>query len=254
MKILIPIQVVPDPVEEIVINNQKSGFELEEISWILNEFDDHAIEEAILLKEKYGAELVVVAAGGELAEEGLFSAAAKGADRLIKLNLDFRDQPVNNHALARTFAMIIREEKPDLVMTGVSNPNGFDGPLGALLAEQMDASYIGYISDVKIAGSSVLVLKDLPGGVKIRLESELPVVLGISSAHEPPRYVPISKVRQAMKTTLVEEMDAEVDLSGGMACDRMYVPEVAGRAEILTGDLKEIADGIAKIIKGQELI
>lgn len=254
MKILIPVQVVPDPVEEIVINRKGSGFELEELAWILNEFDDHAIEEGILLKEKHGAEVVIVAAGGEPAEDGLFAAAAKGADRLIKLNLDFRDGEVNNHALAKAFFNVINDEKPDLVLTGVSNPNGFDGPLGALLAELMKTAYIGYISGVKIAENNVHVLKDLPDGVKIKLEVELPVVLGISSAQQPPRYVPISKVRQAMKTTPVEEVDAELDLTGGLPSDRMYVPEVAGKAEILTGDLKEIADGIAKIIKGQELI
>ena len=254
MKILIPVQVVPDRVEEIVINKQKTGFELGDIAWILNEFDDHAIEEGILLKEKYGAEVVVIAAGGELAEDGLFTAAAKGADRLIKINLDFRDNLVNNHALAKVFFEVIKEEKPDLVLTGVSNPNGFDGSIGALLAEHMGVAYIGYVSGTEIAGNSIVALKDYPGGVKAKLEAELPVVLGISSAHEPPRYVPISKVRQAMKTSSLEEKEAELDLTGGLSSDRMYEPEVAGKAEMLNGNLKDIADRIAEIIKSQGLI
>lgn len=254
MKILIPIQVVPDPVEEIVINKQGSSFDLAEIAWILNEFDDHAIEEGILLKEKFGAEVVIVAAGGEPAENGLFAAAAKGADRLIKLSMDFRDNEVNNHALAKAFFTVIDEEKPDLVLTGVSNPNGFDGTIGALLAEQMGAPYVGYVSGVEITGHTIVALKDYPGGVKAKLEAELPVVLGISSAHEPPRYVPISKVRQAMKTTPVEELDVELDLAGGLSSERMYTPEVTGKAEVLSGNLKEIADRIAEIIKSQGLI
>jgi electron transfer flavoprotein beta subunit len=254
VKILIPIQVVPDPVEEIVINKTGSNFDLAEIAWILNEFDDHAIEEGILLKEKFGAEVLIVAAGGEPAEDGLFAAAAKGADRLIKLSMDFRDNEVNNHALAKAFFTVIDAEKPDLVLTGVSNPNGFDGPLGALLAEQMGVPYVGYVSGVEVTGSTVVAFKDYPGGVKAKLEVELPVVLGISSAHEPPRYVPISKVRQAMKTTPVEDLDVEVDLAGGLSSDRMYTPEVTGRAEMLTGNLKEIADRIAEIIKSQGLI
>ncbi len=254
MKIVIPVQVVPDRVEEIVINKQKSGFELEEIAWILNEFDDHAIEEGILLKEKNGAEVVVVAAGGELAEDGLFTAAAKGADRLIKVNIDFTTDCVNNHALARAFHSILQEEHADLVLTGVSNPNGFDGSVGVLLAEHLGVPYIGYVSGVEIAGNKAMVLKDFPGGIKTLLEVDLPAVLGISSAHEPPRYVPISKVRQAMKTSSLEEVDAELDLTGGLVSDQMYEPETGGGAEMLNGNLKDIADRIAEVIKSHGLI
>ncbi|KAF0111967.1 MAG: electron transfer flavoprotein beta subunit [Chloroflexi bacterium] len=254
MKIVIPIQLVPDRVEEIVINKEKDGFDLEEIAWILNEFDDHAVEQGIILKEKTGVEVVVVAAGGEKSDEALFTAAAKGADRLIRVNVDFSTEKVNNHALAKIFQTIIMEEKPDLILTGVSNHNGFDGAIGALLAEYLGMPYIGYISGVDIEGMSALVLKDYPGGIKAKMEVALPAVLGISSSEKPPRYVPISKVRQAMKTGSVQEKDGDIDLAGGLIIDRMYEPEVSGRAEILSGSLKDIADRIAEIVKSQGLI
>ena len=254
MKIVIPLQLVPDGVEEIVINKEKNGFELEEIVWILNEFDDHAIEQGIILKEKTGAEVVVVAVGGELADDALFTAAAKGADRLIRVNVDFASEDVNNHALARIFKTIIEEEKPDLILTGVSNNNGFDGAMGALLAEYLGMPYIGYVSGINIEKMSAFVLKDFPGGVKVKYEAVIPAVLGISSSEKPPRYVPISKVRQAMKTSSLEEKDGNLELSGGLKIDRMYEPEVSGRAEILSGSLKDIADHIVEIIKSQGLI
>lgn len=254
MKIVIPIQVVPDRVEEIVINAKKNGYELEEIAWILNEFDEHAVEQGILLKEKNGVEVVVVAAGGELADDGLFTAAAKGADRLVRVNIDFSTEEINNHALARIYKKIIEEEKPDLVLTGVSNHNGYDGVLGALMAEYLGYSYVGYVSGVEMGETSATVLKDFPGGVKAKLEVKFPAVLGISSSESAPRYVPISKVRQAMKTSSVEDMDGEIDLSGGLKIDRMYEPEVSGRAEILSGNLKDIADRIVEIVKSKGLI
>src|SRR5512139_3325936 len=103
MKIIVPVQLVPDRVEEIVINKQQNGFELGDMVWMLNEFDDHAIEQAILLKEKGGGDVTVLAAGGESADDSLFTAAAKGADRLVRVNVDFSLDPINNHALARLF-------------------------------------------------------------------------------------------------------------------------------------------------------
>ena len=254
MKIAVTTQIVPDPIEEIVINAQKNGFELEEIAWILNEFDDHAIEEAILLKEEIGAEVVVIAAGGEPAEEGLFTAAAKGADRLVKMDVDFSSELVDNHSLARLFASVLAEEKPDLVLTGVSNPNGFDGPVGSLLAAHLGIPYIGYVSKVEISDNKAIVYKDYPGGVRSKLEADLPMVLGISSAHEPPRYVPISKVRQAMKTATLEEADVAMEPSSGLTISEMYEPETSGHAEMINGNLKDIADQIVSIIKSQGLV
>ena len=104
MNIIVPIKLVPDLVEELKVDDHGLSLDLDWLRLRINEFDDHAIEEGILLKEKFGAEVVVIAAGGELAEDGLFTAAAKGADRLIRLNLDFRESYVNNHALAKAFS------------------------------------------------------------------------------------------------------------------------------------------------------
>jgi electron transfer flavoprotein beta subunit len=249
MKIVIPIQVVPDSVEEIIINDGENGFDLEEIAWIINEFDDHAIEQGIILKEKIEAEVVVAAVGGEFADDGLFTAAAKGADRLIRINVDLASDEINNHALARIFKTLIEEEQPDLILTGVSNYNGFDGAMGALLAEYLGMPYVGYVSGIDVEGASASILKDYPGGVKMKYKAELPVVIGISSSENPPRYVPISKIRQAMKISSVEDQDGDLDLSGGLNINRMYEPEKGGRAEMLSGDLKDIADRIVEIIK-----
>jgi len=254
MKIVIPIQLVPDRVEEIIINKEGNGFDLGEMVWMLNEFDDHAVEQGILLKEKLNCEVVVLAVGGELADDALFAAAAKGADRLVRLNIDNAVEPINNHALARVFGVLIKAENPDLVLTGVSNYNSFDGCLGPMLAEFLGIPYMGYISSVDVSASGVTFLKDQPGGIKVKYEASFPIVLGISSSEKPPRYVPVSKIRQVMRTSSIEEANGEVDLIGGLKITRMYEPEKSGKIEMFTGNPKDVADEIAKIIKSQGLI
>jgi electron transfer flavoprotein beta subunit len=254
MKIIVPIQLVPDLVEEIEINEDGTGFDLEYMAWIINEFDDHAIEQAILIKEKIGAEVIVIGPDWDEIDDTLYTASAKGADRLIKVSADYEEEGLTNHALARIFKPIIEAEKPDLILTGVSNHNGMDGVLGALLAENLGIPYVGYISGVDVSGSKAAVLKDYPGGLKASIEASLPVVLGISSSESPPRYVPISKVRQAMKTSEIEEQEGELDSSGALHTDSMYEPEAAEKAEMLEGDLDDIVDRIVAIIKGEGLI
>jgi electron transfer flavoprotein beta subunit len=253
MKIVVPIQLVPDLVEELEISPDGTSFDYENLVWIINEFDDHAIEQAILIKEKTGAEVTILAPDMEDIDDPLFTAAAKGADKLLKIAADF-DNGVNNHALSKLFAPTLRSLQPDLILTGVSNHDGLDGSLGPLMAHQLGLPYIGYVSSVAVAGDKATVHKDFPGGLKARLEVKLPAVLGIASSETPPRYVPVSKVRQSMKTSQIDELEGEMDLSGVAAIDKMYEPEAAEKAEMITGDIADISNRLVQILKEQGLI
>ncbi|MBI9044375.1 MAG: hypothetical protein JEZ06_07805 [Anaerolineaceae bacterium] len=253
MKIVVPILLVPDLVEDLVINDDGTALDFDEIAWIINELDDHAIEQGLLIKDASGAELTVIAPDLENSDDVLYAASAKGADKLMKIASDFEDG-FNNHAVARLLLPFIKDEEPDLVLTGVQSHNGFDGPIGAALAELMGLPYIGYVSGVRLEGSKAIVQKDYPGGLKSEIEVSLPVVLGIQSAEEIPRYVPFSKVRQAMKSADIQEEDGDLDLSGGPEVERVYEPEVAEKATMIEGNAEEIAEKLVVIFKEQGLL
>ncbi|MEJ5203514.1 MAG: hypothetical protein WHV66_14920, partial [Anaerolineales bacterium] len=106
MNILVLIQMVPDLVEELVLDRDGVHLDPFSIHWVINEFDDYAVEQAVLLKERLGARVSVAAPAMEGVDDVLFTAAAKGADILIKLNGDF-EADFNNHSLARQFLPLI---------------------------------------------------------------------------------------------------------------------------------------------------
>jgi electron transfer flavoprotein alpha/beta subunit len=82
------------------------------------------------------------------------------------------------------------------------------------------------------------------------MEVTLPAVLGIQASEQPPRYVAVSKVRQAMKTATIEEQDvAEMDPNGGLAVSRMFPPETAERATMIEGSEEEIAARLVELFK-----
>jgi electron transfer flavoprotein beta subunit len=216
---------------------------------IINEFDDHAIEQAILLKERDGAHVTVVAINQEGIDEVLFTAAAKEADRLVKLVGNF-EEGLNSHALARVFAEAIKGLAPDLILTGVQAHTNMDGAVGSLLASLLDMPYVGYIAGVNAAGGKVVAKKEYPGGLIGEMEVTLPAVLGIQASEQPPRYVAVSKVRQVMKTATIEEQDvAALDPSGGLAVGRMFRPEMADRATMIEGSEEEIAAKLVELFK-----
>jgi electron transfer flavoprotein beta subunit len=249
MNIIVLAKLVPDLVEELEIDDNGTSLDMTWLRLIINELDDHAIEQAILIKERTSADVIIVAPDIEGVDDILFTAAAKGADRLIKISGDY-ETGVNNHALARVLTKVINDLEPDLILTGVEAHEDLDGSIGPLLAGYLDLPYIGYVAGFELSDEIVLASKEYPGGLSAQMEVALPVVLGIQVAEEPPRYVPVSKVRQAMKTATIEEIEAgEFNLVGGPTIDRMYQPKVGEGAEILEGDLDDVADKLIDILK-----
>jgi len=249
MNIVVPVRLVPDLVEELEIDESGTALDTTWLRLIINEFDDHAIEQAILLKEGSGGQVMIVALDTEGIDDLLYAAAAKGADRLIKLTGAF-EEGVNNHALARALATTVTPLQPDLVLTGVQGHNDLDGQVGPLLAAYLNMPYVGYVAGVTVSDGKAIVRKEYPGGLIAEMEVTLPAVLGIQAAAEPPRYVAISKIRQMMKTATIEEQDAaELDTSGGPVVSRLFQPEVGERATMIEGDEGEIAAKLIEILK-----
>jgi electron transfer flavoprotein beta subunit len=249
MNITVLVKLVPDLVEELTIDSSGKALDTSFLRLIINEFDDHAIEQGILLKERGGGQVTIVAPDIEGVDDVLFTAAAKGADHLVKLKGDF-SSGVNNHALARAFSAIVKGLQPNLVLTGVQANNDIDGSVGSLLAGYLDMPYVGYISGITIDGAKLKVRKEYPGGLIAEMDVTQPAVLGIQAAEQPPRYVAVSKVRQMMKTTTIEEQSAPaLDLSGGPTVGRMFQPEATGRATMITGNAEEVSTKLVSLFK-----
>ena len=248
MKIAVPVKFVPDLVEELTIDQSGTALDTAWLRLIVSEFDDHAVEQAILIKEHVGGQVMVLTIEAEGSEDFLFTAAAKGADQLVKFSGDF--SKVNNHALARVYADLLKGSQPDLVLTGVQAHNDLDGPIGPLLAEYLGLPYVGYVSGITVAGDRVVVRKEYSGGLVAEMEVKLPAVLGIQASEQPPRYVAYSKIRQVMGTAKIEERSAPgLDTGGGIEVGRMFQPEVAERAIMLDGAVDQIADKLVSIFK-----
>jgi electron transfer flavoprotein beta subunit len=234
MNIVVLIKLVPDLVEELEIDESGKALDTTFMRLIINEPDEHALEQAILLKEREGGSVTVLGPSIEDMDGILFTAAAKGSDRQIKLVNGFEVNS-NNHALARAFASAIGELQPDLILTGVQAHNDLDGALGPLVAEYLGMPYTGYVAGV-------------PGGLIGEMEISTPAVLGIQSAEQPPRYVAISKVRRAMKTATIDDQPTPALFdSGGPIVSQMFKPQVGERAEMIEGDTDQIASKLVEL-------
>ena len=248
MKIVVPVKLTPDLVEDLSIDASGKALDLTWMRLIINELGNHAIEQAILLKEMLGGEVIVIAPDLEGSEDILFTAAAAGADRLIRIG--GLGEAFSNHHLALACLPVIAELEPDLILTGVQAPDDLDGQIGPILAEQLGMPYVGYIAGMVSENGSLVVKKEFAGGLVAEMRVNLPAVIGIQAAESPPRYIAFSRVRQARSTFTIEDVDvAPTDTRAELVVTRMYKPEVTARAEFLTGSADEISDQVIGILK-----
>ena len=250
MNIVVPIKQVPDLVEELEIDSSGKDLDREWLKFKVNEFDDHALEEALLLKEDSGGSVTAIALDGADIDKALYAAAAKGADRVVKIT--GIEGNISNHEAAKAFANVISGMNADLVFTGVQSVEDRDGQLGVLLAHYLNIPHISVVTGVSAGTGGVTVSKEYGGGMVAEFEAATPVVLGIQAARETPRYVPVAKVRRAMRSTDLEEMPAgDIGVSAGSSVSRMFKPESGGGAEMISGSAEEVAAKLADIIKGK---
>jgi len=147
----------------------------------LNEFDEHALEEALLLKEEHGGTVTVIAFEGDDTDKVLYTAIAKGADRAVKITNDL-PPGTPNHVLAKALASVLSGMEYDLVLTGVQAADDRDGQLGVLLANYLDVPHVSVVSGVAPSNGAVTVQKEYAGGVMAEFEVDLPAVLGVQAA------------------------------------------------------------------------
>ncbi|MFQ5628166.1 MAG: electron transfer flavoprotein subunit beta/FixA family protein [bacterium] len=251
MNIIVPIKLVPDLVEELEINDDGTDLDRDFISYKINEFDDHALEEALQLKNELDANVTVIALDSEETDKVLFTALAKGADEAVKITGDL-ETGVSSHALAKAMANAIKNMEYDLILTGVQAADDRDGQLGVLLAHALGVPHVSVVSDVSVSGSTATVHKEYAGGVMAKFEVDLPAVLGIQAARQTPRYAPVSRVRQIMRQEELEEVEAQgVEVNVGSSVRKMFAPEAGAGAEMLEGSAEEIADKVIEIMKNK---
>lgn len=255
MNIVVPIKFVPDLVEELEIDPSGVALDRTYMRLIPSEQDEHALEQALLLKERYGGNLTVVTLDTGDVDETLFTAIAKGADRVVKVLGEGFAEGVNNHAASSVLQAALEGIPFDLILTGTQAADDLDGSTGPLLAARLGLPFVGYVTGVKQEGGGVVARKEYPGGLVAEMEVALPAVLGIQAAENPPRYVVTSLVMAAMKTAKIEEVEAgEADSSGAAEVARMYLPEPSERAEMIEGNVDHVADVLVTLLRERGLL
>ena len=136
MNIAVALRLMPNIGDELEVDDSGADIDRDLVEMVVNEFDEQALEEAVLIKEATGATVTAIALEGDGADQALRVAYARGADRVVSVDAG-EIEPYDTRAVALAFAQAVRELSPDLVLTGVQTPYDVFGQTAPYLAAEL---------------------------------------------------------------------------------------------------------------------
>ena len=211
-------------------------------SFELNEPDAYALEEALRLKEKHGGEVVVCCAGPARAAQVIREALARGADRAIHVEYaDGTDTAgLDAASVAGMLASAARDEKFDLVLTGLQSDDQGFGQVGVILAEALGMPHATIIMEVQASEGSLRVKRELEGGWFQWLTIPLPALLTIQSGINQLRYATLKGIMASKKKEIRKVAPAAAPAATQRIL-RVYVPEKAKETQMISGSAADAA-------------
>ena len=251
MKIFATVKRVPDPETSIKVKPDGSGIVTDNIKWVVNPFDEIAVEESLRIREKVaGSEVVLVSVGSKVVQEQLRTGLAMGADRAILVVSDDNLEPL---AVARVLAKIVETEKPDLVILGKQAIDDDSNAVGQMLAELLGWPQATFASKLELSGDqkSATVMREVDGGLET-LSFPLPAIVTADLRLNEPRYASLPGIMKARKKELKEipVADLGVDVAPKVKLVKMDPPpkRQAGKKVESVDQLVNLLHTEAKVI------
>eukprot|EP01037_Dinobryon_pediforme_P010644 gene10644-10715_t len=242
---------MPDPASELELTDDGRNIDREWLDFQLNDFDDQALEDAILLKEANGAHVTVVALG-EGANRVLQMAVARGANHVIALQ-NTEGEMISSRDVATTIAAMARTYSADLVLCGVQSAEDIFGQLAPYVGALLDWPHISGTNKIAAIDAGLHVTQERGSGVSVTYQVALPAVLGVQTASKAPRYVSGSKLREASKTPIGRAERAESGFATSARVIELQLPAAGGSGESLGSNAEKVADRLLDILSARGL-
>ncbi len=262
MDMIVCIKRVPETAEaEIKIDPSGRDIVREGLVFTINEADNYALEEALLIKERVGGTVAVITMGPKESVDTLRMGRAKGADTAVRL-----DDPafVESDGLvtARILASAMKDMKYDLILTGCMASDDWFSQVGPALAEILGIPHATMVTKVELEEGKTRVSRELEGGLLEVLDIQLPAVLTIQTGINEPRYASIMGIAKASKKEIglkglgdLGLKEEEVGKAGSKTCiEKLTLPVQEKMAELIPGPPDEAAGALSAILKERGLV
>jgi electron transfer flavoprotein beta subunit len=250
MNIFVMIKRTFDTEEKIIIKDGKVSED--GATFIINPYDEYAIEEALKLRENHGGIVTVVTIGDEDAEKELRAALAIGADKGVLIN-DEDVEEGDQFSTSTILAAYLKDKEVDIVLAGNVTVDGASGQVGPRLAEELGISAVTMITKLTVDGIKATIERDLEGDLEI-VETSLPLLVTCQQGLNEPRYPSLPGIMKAKKKPL-EKLDLadldldEEDVQAKINSVELFLPPVKKAGKVLKGDLNQQVNELILLLR-----
>ena len=244
MKIAVCVKQVVTREWPLRVDEVRTWVQDRDASFEMNEPDAYALEEALRLKERHGGEVVVCSAGPARTAQVVREALARGADRAIRVEGDGL-AAADAAMVAEALAGAVRDERFDLVLTGLQSDDQGFAQTGVVLAELLGIPHATIIMEVQVADGRLRVKRELEGGWFQWVSMPTPALLTIQSGINQLRYATLKGI-MAAKRKEVRVVEAAADLAPRQEILEIRVPEKTKQTRMIDGSP---ADAAAELVK-----
>ena len=248
MKIIVLMKQVASKDAILRINKSETWIEESDLSFEVSESDGYALEEALRVREKLTGEVVVCSMGPARVKSVIKDALARGADRAIHVTGDNLGN-LSPYAAASALAEAIRDEKPDLILTGLQSDDFGYGQTGVILAEILGLPHATIVIELDASGDNLRVKRELESGWYQWYSMPLPALLTIQSGISQIRYATLKGIMAAKKKEIKEISPASeiVERPNHQKIQKIYLPQKSKQTQLLgDGDAKAGAVALAE--------
>jgi len=227
MKIAVCVSRAPDTATKVKVSSDGLSIDPTGVTYIINPYDEFAVEEALKTKEKLGddSEVVAISVGTDKSKETIRKALAMGVDRGVLLK---DDNPRDSVAVAKALSEEIKAQGCELVFCGKQSVDYDNTITGQLVAEMLGYSCIPVIVEFKLEGNKITAEREIEGGREI-VETELPTVVTAQKGLNEPRYASLKGIMTAKKKTIEEKPAADAESLTEILKMHLPPPKQAGR-------------------------
>ena len=248
MNIIVLMKQVANKDAILRINKESTWIEETDLSFEVSESDGYALEEGLRVREKLGGEVVVCSMGPQRVKSVIKDALARGADRAIHVVGDNLGH-LSPYAAATILADTIRDEKPDLVLTGLQSDDYGYGQTGVIVAELLGLPHATIVIEVDASPDNFRVKRELESGWYQWYTMPLPALLTIQSGISQIRYATLKGIMAAKKKEIKEVTPAGdvVSRPSHQRIEKVYLPQKTKQTQLLgNGDAKAGAVELAQ--------
>lgn len=248
MNIMVCVSRVPDTTTRVIVGSDGKSIDTNGVKYILNPYDEYAIEEALRLSEKNGGTVTAVTVGDEAAKDILRTSLAMGVDKVAIIK---STGSIDSFAVAHNLAEYAKSIHPDIIFMGKQSID-FDSLLmPSVLGELLDMGSVSVVSSLTIDGTKVLAERDVEGGKEV-VETAMPCIISAQKGLNDPRYPKLPDIMKA-KSKPIEELafipqDAKVTVNSMEIPSKKRIGKILGDSDADLNELVRLLHEESKII------